>query len=66
MSITKISESSSTSTESFEDAIQRGIARYQDAAERQKRLDQGTAGSHQGQTSVRVQVDMMVTFVVED
>lgn len=67
MSVAKVSEISSTSTKSFEDAIQQGLARADKTIrnirsawikEQQVRLDQGHITEYQ--------VNMMVTFVVED
>lgn len=67
MSIAKISEISSTSTESFEDAIQQGIARSTKTLrdvrsawikEQHIRIENGRPAEYQ--------VNMMVTFVLED
>lgn len=67
MSVAKVSEISSTSTKSFEDAIQQGLARADKTIrnirsawikEQQVRLDKGHI--------VEYQVNMMVTFVLED
>lgn len=67
MTIAKISEISSTSTESFEDAIQQGIARATKTLrnvksvwikEQHVRVENGRASEYQ--------VNMMVTFVLED
>ena len=67
MSIAKISEISSTSTESFEDAIQQGIARATKTLrdvrsvwikEQHVRVENGRLSEYQ--------VNMMVTFVLDD
>ena len=67
MSIAKVTEISSTSANSFEDAIQKGIARASETLrnvrsvwikEQHVRVDQGRASEYQ--------VNMMVTFVLED
>ena len=67
MSVAKVSEISSTSTKSFEDAIQSGLSRANKTLrnvrsawikEQQIRCDQGRI--------VEYQVNMVVTFVLED
>ena len=67
MSIAKVTELSSTSSKSFEDAIQQGIARANKTLRNVKsvwikeqyvRVDQGRASEYQ--------VNMMVTFVLDD
>ena len=67
MSIAKIAEISSTSTESFEDAIQQGIARATKTLrnvrsawikEQHVRVENGRPSEYQ--------VNMMVTFVLDD
>ena len=67
MSVAKVSEISSTSTKSFEDAIQQGLARAGKTLrgirsawikEQQVRLESGRITEYQ--------VNMMVTFVLED
>jgi hypothetical protein len=67
MSIAKVSETSSTSSTSFEDALQQGIARANKTLrnvrsawvkERQVRVSKGSITEYQ--------VDMMVTFVLDD
>jgi len=67
MDVAKVSEISATSKVSFEDAIQLGLARAGKTIrnirsawikEQQVRLDKGTI--------IEYQVNMMVTFVVED
>jgi hypothetical protein len=67
MSIAKISEISSTSTESFEDAIQQGIVRATKTLrdvrsawikEQHVRVENGRPSEYQ--------VNMMVTFVLDD
>ena len=66
MSIAKVTEISSTSTTSFEDAIEKGIARASETLrnvrsvwikEQHVRVEQGRASEYQ--------VNMMVTFVLE-
>ena len=67
MSIAKVSEISATSTESFEAAIKEGIARANKTIrnvrsawikEQQVRVSQGSITEYQ--------VNMMVTFVIDD
>jgi dodecin len=67
MSVAKVSEISSTSSKSFEDAIQQGITRASKTLrnvrgawvkEHQVRCDNGKI--------VEYQVNMMVTFVLDD
>jgi flavin-binding protein dodecin len=67
MSVAKVSEISATSTKSFEDAIQSGLARASKTLrnvrsawikEQQVRFDQGRI--------IEYQVNMMVTFVLDD
>jgi flavin-binding protein dodecin len=67
MSVAKITEISSTSTKSFDDAIQQGIARANQTLrnirsawikEQQVRVDKGRVTEYQ--------VNMLVTFVLED
>ena len=67
MSIAKVTEISSTSTKSFEDAIQQGLARANKTLrnvraawikEQRVRLDNGTINEYQ--------VNLMVTFVFDD
>jgi flavin-binding protein dodecin len=67
MSVAKISEISSTSTKSFDDAIQQGIARASQTLrniksawikEQQVRVENGRVSAYQ--------VNMMVTFVLDD
>lgn len=67
MSIAKVTEISSTSPESFEDAIEKGIARANKTLrnvrsvwikEQHVRVDQGRVTEYQ--------VNMMVTFILED
>jgi flavin-binding protein dodecin len=67
MSVAKITEISSTSTKSFEDAIQQGIARASQTIrnirsawikEQQLRLENNRVAEYQ--------VNMLVTFVLED
>ncbi len=67
MSVAKVSEISSTSTKSFEDAINVGLARASTTIrniksawvkEQQVRLENGKI--------VEYQVNMMLTFVLED
>ena len=67
MSLAKVSEISSTSSKSFEDAIEQGLARAGKTLrgihsawikEQQVRLDKGKITAYQ--------VNMMVTFVLDD
>jgi dodecin len=67
MSVAKVSEISSTSTKSFEDAVQQGLARASKTLrhirgawikEQYIRCDEGRI--------VEYQVNMMVTFVIDD
>jgi flavin-binding protein dodecin len=67
MSVAKVSEISATSSKSFEDAIQQGLARASQALrnvrsawikEQHVRCDQGRIAEYQ--------VNMMVTFVLDD
>jgi flavin-binding protein dodecin len=67
MSVAKVSEISATSTKSFEDAIQQGIARASKTVrnvrsawikEQHVRLDGGKVTEYQ--------VNMMVTFVLDE
>jgi flavin-binding protein dodecin len=67
MSVAKVSEISSTSTKSFEDALQKGIARANKTLrnvksawvkEQQVRVSKGAITEYQ--------VNMMVTFVIDD
>ena len=67
MSIAKVSEISATSTKSFEDAIQQGLARANKTLrnvrsawikEQQVRVADGAITEYQ--------VNMMVTFVIDD
>ena len=67
MSVAKVSEISSTSTKSFEDALQSGLARANQTLrnvrsmwikEQQVRVEGGKIAEYQ--------VNMMVTFVLDD
>ena len=67
MSVAKVSEISSTSSKSFEDALQQGIARANKTLrnvrsawvkEQQVRVTKGAITEYQ--------VNMMVTFVIDD
>lgn len=67
MNVAKISEISSTSTVSFEDAIKQGLARANKTIrnirsawikEQQVRLDKGSI--------IEYQVNMLITFVLDD
>ena len=67
MSVAKVSEISATSTKSFEDAIQQGLARAGKTLrgiksawikEQRVRVDSGRIAEYQ--------VNMMVTFVLDD
>lgn len=67
MTIAKISEISSTSTESFEDAIQQGITRATKTLRNVKSvwIKEQHVRVENGRPS-KYQVNMMVTFVLED
>lgn len=67
MSIARVTEISSTSTKSFEDAIQRAVTRATDTLrnvrsawvkEQQIKIDNGTI--------VEYQVNLMITFVLDE
>jgi flavin-binding protein dodecin len=67
MSVAKVSEISATSTKSFEDALQQGLARANKTLrnvrsawvkEQQVRLHDGSISEYQ--------VNMMVTFVIDE
>ncbi len=67
MSVARVTEITSTSTQSFEDAIRQGIARATSSLrnvtsawikEQQVRIDNGNI--------VEFQVNMMITFVLDD
>ena len=67
MSVAKVSEISSTSSKSFEDALQQGIARANKTLrnvksawvkEQQVRVSKGAITEYQ--------VNMMITFVIDD
>ena len=67
MSVAKVSEISATSTKSFEDALQQGLARANKTLrnvrsawvkEQQVRVTNGAISEYQ--------VNMMVTFVIDD
>ena len=67
MSIAKISEISATSTKSFEDAIQQGIARATKTLRNVKSV--WIKEQHvrvENERPSEYQVNMMVTFVLED
>ena len=68
MSVAKVSEISATSTKSFEDAIQQGLARASKTLRNmRRRLDQGAAGALRRRDAIsEYQVNMMVTFVIDD
>jgi len=67
MSVAKVSEISSTSTKSFEDAIQQGLAR---ASKTLRNIRSAWIKEHQvrcdGGKVTEYQVNMMVTFVIDD
>jgi flavin-binding protein dodecin len=67
MSVAKVSEISATSSKSFEDALQQGLARASKTLrnvksawvkEQHVRMDKGAIAEYQ--------VNMMVTFVIDD
>jgi flavin-binding protein dodecin len=67
MSVAKVSEISATSTKSFEDAIQQGLAR---AAKTLRNVRSAWIKEQQvrydGSKITEYQVNMMVTFVLDD
>ena len=67
MSVAKVSEISATSTKSFEDAIQQGLAR---ASKTVRNIRSAWIKEHQvrceGGRISEYQVNMMVTFVLDD
>lgn len=67
MTIAKLSEISSTSTKSFEDAIQQGIARATKTLRNVKSvwIKEQHVRVENGRPS-KYQVNMMVTFVLDD
>jgi flavin-binding protein dodecin len=67
MAVARVTEISSTSTKSFEDAIQQGVARatktlrnVKGAWIKEQRVD------IDGESIVQYQVNLMVTFVLDD
>ena len=68
MSVAKVSEISATSSKSFEDAIQTGLARSVKTLRNIRRAwikEQHVRCDEQGRI-VEYQVNMMVTFVLDD
>jgi dodecin len=67
MSVAKVSEISSTSTKSFEDAIQQGLARASKTLRhvRSAWIKEQQVRWHDGKIT-EYQVNMMVTFVLDD
>jgi hypothetical protein len=67
MSVAKVSEISATSSKSFEDALQQGIARANKTLRnvRSAWVKEQQVRVHKGAIS-EYQVNMMVTFVIED
>ncbi len=67
MSVAKVSEISSTSTKSFEDAISLGIARAHKSLRnvRSVWIKEQKVRCHDGKIN-EYQVNMMVTFVLDD
>jgi dodecin len=67
MSVAKVSEISATSSKSFEDAIQQGLAR---AGKTLRHIRGAWIKEHQVKCDegriVEYQVNMMVTFVIDD
>ena len=67
MSVAKVSEISSTSTKSFEDAIQQGLTR---AAKTLRNIRSAWIKEHQVRVAdgrvTEYQVNMMVTFVLDE
>ena len=67
MSVAKVSEISSTSSESFEDALRQGIARANKTLRNVRSAWVKEQQVHVSQGSiVEYQVNMMVTFVIVD
>ena len=67
MSVAKVSEISATSAKSFEDAIQQGLARANKTLRhiRSAWIKEQTVRCNEGKIT-EFQVNMMVTFVVDD
>jgi flavin-binding protein dodecin len=67
MSIAKVSEISATSSKSFEDAIQQGLTRASQTVRhiRSAWIKEQTVRCEEGRI-VEYQVNMMVTFVLDD
>ena len=68
MSVAKVSEISATSTKSFEDAIQQGLARASKTVRQIKSVwikEQHVRCDSKGKIA-EYQVNMMVTFVLDD
>jgi flavin-binding protein dodecin len=67
MSVAKVSEISSTSTKSFEDAVQQGLARASKTLRhiRSAWIKEQTIRCDDGKI-VEYQVNMMVTFVLDE
>jgi len=67
MSVAKVSEISATSSKSFEDAIQQGLARAAKTLRnvRSAWIKEQTV-RYEGGTITEYQVNMMVTFVLDD
>ncbi len=67
MSIAKVSEISATSAKSFEDAVVQGLARANKTLRnvRSAWIKEQQVRVHEG-TITEYQVNMMVTFVIED
>ena len=67
MSVAKVSEISATSSKSFEDAIQQGLAR---ASKTLRHISGAWVKEHQVKCEegkiIEYQVNMMVTFVLDD
>jgi len=67
MSIAKVSEISATSAKSFQDAIEQGLARAHQTIRnvRSAWIKEQQVRMHEGQIK-EYQVNMMVTFVIDD
>ena len=67
MSVAKVSEITATSTKSFEDAIQQGLGRASSTLRhiRSAWIKEQTVRCNEGKIS-EYQVNMMVTFVLDD
>jgi len=67
MSVARVTEISSTSTQSFEDAIKRGVARASETLRgiRSAWVKEESVDVHNGEVT-EFRVNMLVTFVLEE